>query len=78
MEWSLKIGVLNCHSLADKILDLQNDPMMKFGDIICLSETWLKSDANSDNLRLPGYELHLNIMGEGKVLQAISNTRRPT
>ena len=66
LDWSLKIGVLNCHSLADKILDLQNDPMMKFGDIICLSETWLRSDSYSENLRLPGYELHLNSMGEGK------------
>ena len=66
LDWSLKIGVLNCHSLADKINDIREDPMMKFSDIICLSETWLKFDTIDENLKFPGYELHLNSMGEGK------------
>ena len=40
--------------------------MMKFSDIICLSETWLKYDTFKENLMFPGYALHLNNMGEGK------------
>ena len=73
---SLKISVLNCHSLADKIIDIQDDPMMKFSDIICLSETWLKLDSFNKNLMLPGYELHLNNMGEGKGIATYFNTEQ--
>ena len=39
---------------------------MKYSDIICLSETWMKLDTIDENLKFQGYELHLNSMGEGK------------
>ena len=43
---SVKVFILNCHSLADKFFDLEKDEMLYFSDVICLSETWLRSDNN--------------------------------
>ena len=63
---SLKIGSLNCHSLADKLEDISSDPMMLFSDILCCSETWLKIDCSESELKIPGYDCHLNSIGEGK------------
>ena len=37
-------------------------------DFIGLQETWLNDDENSDPLKIPGYELHLNSYGKGKGL----------
>ena len=58
--------MLNCHSLADKINDLRCDEVMLKSDVICLTETWSMSDAASESLAIPGYQLHLNSNGRGK------------
>ena len=65
-DWSLKISLLNCHSLADKIHDLRSDEVILKSDVICLTETWLMSNVVSESLAIPGYELHLNSSGRGK------------
>ena len=62
----LKIISLNCHSLADKFEDLQLDPFLMFSDVICLQETWLKSDNVEECLQIPGFMLNLNSIGDGK------------
>ena len=67
-QWCLKIAALNCQSLKEKIIDLQNDPILLFGDIICVSETWQKTNIVNEELNIAGYELHLNSVGEGKGL----------
>ena len=66
IQWSLKIVALNCQSLRHKINDLQADPIVLFGDILCFSETWLKNDYVEDDINISGYELHLNSIGEGR------------
>ena len=65
-KWSIKIALLNCHSLADKIDDIRKDEMLLKADIICLTETWLLSDAVIEILNITGYRLHLNSKGRGK------------
>ena len=61
----VKISVLNCHSLLDKILDIKSDKMLAFSHVICLTETWLKHDFYLEqDLQIKGYKLHLNSFGE--------------
>ena len=68
IESSLKIVALNCQSLKEKVIELQNDPTILFGDVLCLSETWQKTDIVHEELNVSGYELHLNSIGVGKGL----------
>ena len=68
-EWSLKIVSLNCQSLADKLQDIRQDSMLLKGEIICLQETWLKSDNVDKALNIPGFELHLNSVAMVKELE---------
>ena len=75
-EWSLKIAALNCQSLRDKLIDLQNDPILAFSDIICLSETWLKDDVVREDLHFLGYDLHLNSIGAGKGIATYFKTEK--
>ena len=65
---NIKISSLNCHSIADKFKDIEADPMLKLSDIICLSETWLKSDQANADFQVEGYKLSLNSVAEGKGL----------
>ena len=65
-SWCKKITLLNCRSLMKHIEDLRRDKIIAFSDIICLNETWLKNNNVEECLKLIGYELHLNSMGDGK------------
>ena len=65
-EWSLKLVTLNIHSLSDKIEDLRQDKMILMSDIICLTETWLRSDTGCQGLYITGFDLDANSAGEGK------------
>ena len=49
----LKIAALNCHFLADKIIDVKADFILLKCDIICLSETWLKNE-DQNGVTIPG------------------------
>ena len=62
----LKIFSLNCQSLRGKISHIQNDKIVIISDIICLSETWLLSDENTDDIQIGGYVLCANGVGHGK------------
>ena len=73
-DWSLKIASLNCHSLADKVKDLQHDKIMAISDIICLTETWLKSDSITAELELSGFDLFLNSIGAGRGISTYCKT----
>ena len=57
---ALRISVLNCHSLKDKINHIKSDKMLLFSDLICLTETWLDDHDISQDLKIPGYNLHRN------------------
>ena len=61
---SFKIAVLNIHSVLNKATDIRTDDMLKFADVICLSETWLKDDGPRVELELPGYQQHINSYGD--------------
>ena len=61
---SIKVFILNCHSLTDKFLDLEKDETLYFSDILCFSETWLRSDNNNCDLQFEGYKAHFNSIQE--------------
>ena len=65
-KWSYKLIVLNCRSLHKHLVEMKNDPIIAFSDIVCLSETWLGNNEVTEDLKFPQYDLHLNSMGEGK------------
>ena len=67
-ELKLKVSFLNCHSLAAKIQDIKADNFLQKSDVICLSETWLKSDNVSAYLEIPSYDIALNSYSNGKGL----------
>ena len=72
-EGSLNIALLNCHSLRDKIVDIKQDQTLLRSDIMCFTETWLRSDSVVEEIEIPKYRLHLNSNGAGKglaILQA--------
>ena len=45
---------------------MRSDEVLLRSDVICLTETWLMSDAANESLMIPGYRLHLNSAGRGK------------
>ena len=63
---SVKVFVLNCHSLADKFLDMKIDEVLGFSDIICLSETWLQSENCQEVYDLNGYKSCFNSVQESR------------
>jgi hypothetical protein len=77
-----KVIYLNICSLLDKIEDVKADPILPYGDIIVLGETWLDPERDlfpalcqtnnnivpNPSLHLDGYKLHLNSSGRGKGL----------
>ena len=65
---TLKISSLNCRSLKKHIADIKLDDNLLKSNIICLQETWLDEDENTQNFEIPNYELHLNSNGRGKGL----------
>ena len=67
-EVKLKVSFLNCHSLSDKIQDIKADRFLHKSDIICLSETWLKSDNVDKSMELSNYDIALNSFSNGKGL----------
>ena len=60
---NLKIAVLNCHSILDKIEHIKADRTIWFADVVCLSETWLKNDEMNEQLNLPGFSIAANSYG---------------
>ena len=63
---ALKITSLNCRSLKKHLEDIKVDDSLIKSDIICLSETWLENDDDTEDLKIPHYEVHLNSKGKGK------------
>ena len=63
---SLKISSLNCRSLNKHFQDISTDELLLKSDIIALQETWLEDDDATEDLNIPGYNLHLNSTGRGK------------
>ena len=64
----LKISYLNCQSLLDKIIDIKEDIYLLKSDILCLSETWLRSDVIKTEMEILNYSLILNSVDHGKGL----------
>ena len=65
---NLKIASLNCRSLKKHYPDITTDEMLLKSHIIALQETWLEDDDVTEDMTIPGYNLHLNSMGRGKGL----------
>ena len=71
----LKIVFLNTRSLRKHFSDIRCNWQICSSDLLCISETWLISDAH-DQFKLPGYEsVHFVISGRGKGLATY--TREP-
>ena len=62
-DWSLKIALLNCHSILDKIEHIKLDTALWFADVVCLSETWLKDDSLDERLSQEGFNMTVNSYG---------------
>ena len=67
---SSKVFSLNICSLRNKIVDVREDLVLPFGDIIVLSESWLGQEVSEEDpsLQIGNYKLHLNSYGSGKGL----------
>lgn len=53
-----KIILHNIQSLGSHFADLRNDVRFSQADIICLTETWLRSGENTENYALQGFQFH--------------------
>ncbi|XP_056004163.1 uncharacterized protein LOC130049939 [Ostrea edulis] len=53
-----KIVLHNIQSLGSHFGDLQNDVRFNQVDVICLTETWLRSGENTKNYALQGFQFH--------------------
>ena len=62
----LRVGSLNCRSLKKHHADIITDKDLLLCDIICLEETWLETGDHTEDLDIPGYQLHSNFSGRGK------------
>ena len=67
---ALKVSSLNCRSLKKHYEDILYDSLLLKSDIICIQETWLDNDEETEDLKIPNYELHLNSKGKGKGIAA--------
>ena len=65
-EDELRVGSLNCRSLKKHHADIITDKDLLLCDIICLEETWLETGDQTEDLDIPGYQLHSNFSGRGK------------
>ena len=54
--------------MRNKFVDIKEDPILSFSDIICLSETWLTDHEQEVSLELNGFKLHTVSVGHGKGL----------
>ena len=63
-----RVSSLNCQSIQRAIKYIKKDSILLKSDVICLSETWLKTDIVSEDLKIEGFELALNSSGAGKGL----------
>ena len=79
-EGSIKISALNIHSILDKVADIRSDEILRFSDVICFSETWLKDDSFVSELEIEGYKQHINSYGNerGKGLAVLYKSNRFT
>lgn len=53
-----KIILHNIQSLGSHFADLRNDVRFSQADVICLTETWLRSGENTENYALQGFQFH--------------------
>ena len=66
IEGELRVGSINCRSLRKHHGDIATDKDLLLCDIICLEETWLETDDQAEDLKIPGYNIHMNSKGKGK------------
>ena len=67
LEHNVKVACFNIRSINCHFKDFRVDSIFMFADIICLSETWLQEDSNTD-LNLDEYNVIFNSVGNGKGL----------
>ena len=67
---ALKVSSINCRSLKKHYEDILYDSLLLKSDIICIQETWLDNDEETEDFKIPNYELHLNSKGNGKGIAA--------
>ena len=54
----ITVVLLNIQSLNKHIVDLKSDMRFKNADVICLTETWLRSGQNTGALSLNGFQFY--------------------
>ncbi len=62
----LRVSFLNISSLHRHYQDLITDFTLMKSDIICLAETWLKTDERTSDFNIPGYNSVHASVGRGK------------
>ena len=62
----LKIISFNVRSLKKHFADILKDEKILNADVICLSETWISTDTELSELKLPNFESMSSIYGAGK------------
>ena len=61
-----KVISLNCRSLKIHFIDIVNDDTIMKSHIICIQETWLEDNDDTNEFSLPGYKSAFNNHGKGK------------
>ena len=61
-----KVASLNIARLQPHLQDLLADPTLLKADLVHLSETWLKPDAQQESVCIPSYSSHFISVGAGK------------
>ena len=61
-----RISLLNCGSLRPKWTHICSDMSITLSDIICLTETWIWDDEESQKFKLQGFVNHHNAQGRGQ------------
>ena len=61
-----KVISLNCRSLKKHFIDIVNDETIMKSHIICIQETWLEDNDDTNEFSLPGYKSAFNNQGKGK------------
>ena len=54
----IKMFLLNIQSLNRHMLDLRSDMRFRHADVICLTETWIRSGQTVDDFKLEGFRFH--------------------
>ena len=71
-NYDFSIISLNIRSLKKHHIDLISDPVIPQADIICLQETWLEKNENTDIYEIPDFRSSFNSLKRGRGVATFS------